>query len=1217
MIFSRFLFSHIRIFSILFLSFLFSIQLYSQCVCTDCGISIADQANERQSLYVNYLANEDLGVNQTLSEIKLVIQHDYIADLKVTLISPSNDEITLIGKPDNLNDEFRTRGTIFDVSFIPSTSVAQPAENFDATWTNSNLFGSNKTIEGSYYPYDGDLSALTGVANGLWQLEFEDFNPQDSGRLVMFELVFSNNEPVAGFDKAICATNACNMFFVDDFNGMPICSDAELNIKFTNQNNIGSIQWTGTNGGSVESGATTNNVTLEGGGDYEVAISDPTNTCEEKVVYNITEVNTPASATTDTENRLTCSQTNLNLDVPSDLPNDSYSFEWKDEKDQPQGTQRTLNVNTAQVYSLETTHLASGCVAVADYTVSMDTVTPKNILLEEVVTEKNCTEPHKLTLFALKEDLSAFTPVWYLPDGSRISADTLISNLDGTFEFALLADNGCEGAKFSYVSEIDTQKLDFKVSVENNEELGCEISKVQIRADINTDERKGFKWTGPSNFESTNLFDSVGLPGIYTAEVIGNNNCVSMKSIEVKNDPSIPSVQVDLGTKTACNTELLKATITGNTNGYAREWTNSLGDVVSSDTEFEADKSGLYTFTLTDGSCTLVDTRNVLINDTKPVARPESSSKLDCSNQNTGIILSGRTSTGVLGTAGLNYKWLDQNGVNLANLQDITITEAGSYNLIVIDRSNFCADTTQIDIQSSTDLPTFTFMDIQLPLDTVDCYQPVLLPYLDGITVANITIGWFRNDVEIGSSSQQAIDQEGKYKAVVTNNLNGCSYEESFEVTDTREFPILVISERTLPVVSCRNPVAEIPIERSIHQPNHSYLWTGPVDGIVSGEDSSVVMVKTPGTYTITLTNTDNGCNDMENIEVKGDLDIPDVYAAKTGNLDCKDTIVRITGSEQKVGFNFRYSWTGPNNFESFSFNNAVNEPGEYNLRVLDVGSGCDTTTTIEVERIENTFTSLNAISKSPTCWEGENGTITLNTPLGGTAPFTYLLEDIDTINTSLIDSLTPGTYKVKVIDKGFCELEENVTVFNPTFFELDITGKKEINLGEELVLSHTSNYILDTLYWEGVSYQDTCVSVCGDISFFPTRSQSLKLTAISDLGCEQFAFHTIEVDDSSLDVNYANALSLNGKRDVNFQWEAHFGASVKRVEDLSIFNRWGNLMIQKNSFPDESTNKTELMISKDELINLGLQPGVYLFQMSVEYIDGRKSTVTGDFMVF
>ena len=147
-----------------------------------------DQTNEFLIL-VNNIAGTQLGTDVEVQNVDLIIEHSWVADLDISLISPNGAEVILSsdngGQDDNYGD--------------PTDTSCQSVTSFDMSAGTSITAGTAPFI-GSFMP-EGDFATFNDGSdpNGLWILQVCDDENSDQGELEFVEIVFeitgNNNCP--------------------------------------------------------------------------------------------------------------------------------------------------------------------------------------------------------------------------------------------------------------------------------------------------------------------------------------------------------------------------------------------------------------------------------------------------------------------------------------------------------------------------------------------------------------------------------------------------------------------------------------------------------------------------------------------------------------------------------------------------------------------------------------------------------------------------------------------------------------------------------------------------------------------------------------------------------------------------------------------------------------------------------------------------------------
>ncbi|CAN5272654.1 hypothetical protein BH11PLA2_BH11PLA2_12700 [soil metagenome] len=135
------------------------------------------------------------GQTGTITDVDVTVnvRHNFIGDVKLTLISPTNQTVVLT----NLRGGFGTNmvGTIFDDQ---ATSAIATVNDNDAPFT------------GRYKP-ESLLATLNGAsANGTWQLVAADLGPGDTGTLESWSITVTS-----GVTEASCVTDSFGDYSLD------------------------------------------------------------------------------------------------------------------------------------------------------------------------------------------------------------------------------------------------------------------------------------------------------------------------------------------------------------------------------------------------------------------------------------------------------------------------------------------------------------------------------------------------------------------------------------------------------------------------------------------------------------------------------------------------------------------------------------------------------------------------------------------------------------------------------------------------------------------------------------------------------------------------------------------------------------------------------------------------------------------------------------------
>ncbi|MFV9482249.1 PKD domain-containing protein, partial [Christiangramia sp. ASW11-125] len=242
-----------------------------------------------------------------------------------------------------------------------------------------------------------------------------------------------------------------------------------------------------------------------------------------------------------------------------------------------------------------------------------------------------------------------------------------------------------------------------------------------------------------------------------------------------------------------------------------------------------------------------------------------------------------------------------------------------------------------------------------------------------------------------------------------------------------------------------------------------SYAWTGP-QGFTSSEAMPGVSVV--GTYTLTVTDNDNGCFVTDSVEVTQDINAPTAEAGENMELTCATTSVTLNGSGNSTNedADLSYAWTGPGEFSSDMATPSVTVEGTYTLTVTDNDNGCFATDTVEVTKDANVPTASIDGNDELNC---NNTEITLDASgsvVNGTPSYSWTIDTADGTEVGTEATLqvnAAGVYFLTVTDlDNNCFATNSVEViFTPDTESPVITVcASEVNVSSDAGVCGTSD---------------------------------------------------------------------------------------------------------------------------------------------------------------
>ncbi|TNE59848.1 MAG: HYR domain-containing protein [Bacteroidetes bacterium] len=423
--------------------------------------------------------------------------------------------------------------------------------------------------------------------------------------------------------------------------------------------------------------------------------------------------------------------------------------------------------------------------------------------------------------------------------------------------------------------------------------------------------------------------------------------------------------------------------------------------------------AGTYTVTVTGSAGSGSATATAVI--TQPPALNVSASVngiLTCIN--TSVTATASASGGV---GGYSYQWSDGQTGN-----PVELSSPGSHSVTATD-ANGCTKVAFVTVVSNLTPPNvdagpagvLTCSENTVTLDGSGSSQGPTFSYLwTASNGGNILAG--------ATTLNPIVNAAGTYTLVVTNSNNGCTASDQTSVTSDVVPPTV---SATADTITCVNTTATITVVTNANQP--SFSWTGP-SGFSSSQQNPEVSA--PGTYSVVVTDGENGCTNAASVTVVANTTIP-TASATGGTLTCTDTMItlQVTTNAMNAGF----SWTGPNNFSSDLQNPTVTLPGNYTVVVTNTVNGCTNTAVATANQNINLPTASATVPGNLNC---NNTSLELNGSGSSQGPnFSYLWTTAngnitagDTTLTPTVDA--PGEYTLEVTNNvNGCVSEVSVTV--------------------------------------------------------------------------------------------------------------------------------------------------------------------------------------------
>jgi gliding motility-associated-like protein len=330
------------------------------------------------------------------------------------------------------------------------------------------------------------------------------------------------------------------------------------------------------------------------------------------------------------------------------------------------------------------------------------------------------------------------------------------------------------------------------------------------------------------------------------------------------------------------------------------------------------------------------------------------------------------------------------------------------------------------------------------PKDTIFCNGNSLKVKLSAVnSIFYWTAKGEYSSYPIGTYDSIEITSTGTYYVEMRqNDCDGCIIKDSIKV--------IVLPSPYVKLGSDRDLCTGDSIQLAFYDSNAEYLWS-------TGDATSSISVKQPGTYWVKAEYNKNGCPQRDTIII---TEVPGVtFALPNDTTLCNNQTLLLSPGVS----NANYYWQ--NNTTQTTL--LVDKPGTYWARVSN-NKGCVKKDTIQVSYINAEQVSL---GKDTTLCTGENLLLSSNV-----SNATYLWSTWTTGNTIIVNQ--SGKYWLKV-DNGSCTVSDTISVVFNTPPKLWLGNDTALCDKQKLVLR--SSIAADSYTWQsGIKTDSAVVTLAG-----------------------------------------------------------------------------------------------------------------------------------------
>jgi len=676
-------------------------------------------------------------------------------------------------------------------------------------------------------------------------------------------------------------------------------------------------------------------------GIYSLTVANTSNGCQETRSVEVSRDTTTPTAVVVDSAAVDCSTGLAFLDASASFGGE---LEWFYEGTSLNTNEDSLLVTNPGQYTLRVNNMALQCTDERTIRVTMDCQPEARILEPDSL---NC-QNTSVILDATNSTGVALDYRWTGPGGSRcfVSSDSSSTRVQvscpGTYQLIVrnrVVDQS-DTVRVEVIEDLNLPIADAGPDIV----LTC-VQDTLIRQALTTGNPAGanYRWNTSFGITLGNQAEfAFSAGGTYVLEVENPiNNCIRRDTLLV-NEPEVPSLEIRVPEVLNCadSAVLLDPLVFSDEALLTYSWSGQSGQPLSAPNQrtIEVNEPGFYRLTVRDttNQCSTTDSIEVRLDRTIPQVEAGMDTTLNCNSPQ--VMLSG--SVDAPGRS-LEYLWITERSNGIADGEDRlnpTVQDTGTYQLVVLDLTNGCIGTDSLRVLPPRPLPDLSSLQDTLLTCTnteIELSAPVNDTVIYSISWTGLTDAGLGIDTSFGS--KLLATATGSYTLMVQDRQTSCVARQTIQVDIDTLAPVFTISSPD--TLTCLEPEIFLTTLTPVDTTRFAFSWRSNND--VSPARQLPLGVRTPGQYTLRLSNLENGCQKEESVSVLENVNPPALDVPAEAILDCRNDTIRL---EAMADSNMDAQWTGPQNgilSAADELNVRVYLPGTYEVEIRDPITGC------------------------------------------------------------------------------------------------------------------------------------------------------------------------------------------------------------------------------------------------------------------------------------
>ena len=574
-------------------------------------------------------------------------------------------------------------------------------------------------------------------------------------------------------------------------------------------------------------------------------------------------------------------------------------------------------------------------------------------------------------------------------------------------------------------------------------ELNCDGSPLLLTVGEFDDDLR-YNWydieLGPDfGLSSANTF-SPNEDGTYVVELVNVlNGCMRNDTVDVLRSAGAARVAGNTTYIANCDTDtvLLQPLYIGTTDETVYTWFTTDGNLVPLDVnepEARVTSPGNYFVSLRNNDC--IDTFDIFVGEAvPPTVFTTRDTVLSCQAP-AGIEAVATSPTG----ADLGFRWALE-GMDVPNGDEaaIDVDQPGVYLITVTDLVSGCTAIDSVEVFEPEGFPEFELADTTggLGCDPDTVFLTVAEPGEE-----TYTYEWSDPAGMVVSTQITApATSPGTYTVRVTDPATGCTAtSQTLVEADATQVPQVRLGQNGLEL-TCDRPVITLNASASTSASGGlRYEWeTVSGDQDINSVTADTVDITAPGTYRVTVFDTETSCSASQAVTITENIMRPEVAGGEVEALTCERRMTSLSIEISGTSGDVSVEWNSPFmiEFPRDVLSIDVTRGGTYTVLVTDLNTFCSTPLSFRVPDLQDSIATIQF--EDPATFDCATDAVTLDasaTQLGSNGDLSQVSwrgldgGTVTPANGSLTVTVNgAGAYELTIADNAGCSVSDTVVV--------------------------------------------------------------------------------------------------------------------------------------------------------------------------------------------